>query len=116
MKPKIMMRIEAINECAVTLTLEVINGKWKPVIIYALSKEDLRFNEIWVFIPRVSKKVLTTSLKELEMEGIISRTCIAESPPKTVYSLTEKGHSLIPVFETIQQWGKSNFEGCRVFS
>lgn len=110
------MKIEAIKECAVTLTLQVINGKWKPVIIYALSKGDLRFNDIWVYIPRVSKKVLTTGLKELERDGIISRTCVAESPPKTIYSLTAKGQSLLPVFETIQQWGSSNYDGCQVFS
>ena len=95
-------------ECPITATLEIIGGKWKPIILYYLTSGTRRFGEIAVRIPTISRKVLTEQLKELEKDGLIVRKRYKEIPPRVEYSLTKLGKSLSPVFDEMAVWGKNN--------
>lgn len=93
-------------ECPITAMLELIGGKWKPVILYNLTSGTRRFGQIDVRIPGISRKVLTEQLRELEKDGLITRKQYNEIPPRVEYSLTELGKSLSPVFKEMSAWGK----------
>jgi len=87
------------------MSLSVIGGKWKPLIIYQLKNTDRRFGQLDALIPGVSRKVLTSQLNELVRDKLVLRTAYAETPPRVEYSLSEKGKELIPIFEGIAKWG-----------
>lgn len=92
--------------CSVELTLQVIGGKWKPIIIYRLGNEGtLRFSEIKRSIPNITQKMLTQQLRELEADGVVHREVYAQVPPKVEYSLTELGQSVMPVIRSLCGWG-----------
>ncbi|RYY28919.1 MAG: transcriptional regulator [Chitinophagaceae bacterium] len=95
-------------ECPVAAMLELIGGKWKPVILYFLGSGTRRFGEIAVRIPTISRKVLTQQLKELEHDKLIMRKQYKEIPPRVEYSLTDLGESLSPVLAEMSIWGKKN--------
>jgi DNA-binding HxlR family transcriptional regulator len=88
-----------------TITLEIIGGKWKGIILYHLVGGTKRFNELMRLMPDVTQRMLTRQLRELEEHGIIIRKVYAEVPPKVEYSLSELGVTLIPVVQTLSQWG-----------
>lgn len=94
--------------CPITATMELIGGKWKPVILYNLTFDTRRFGEISARIPNISRKVLTQQLKELEKDGLVIRREFKEIQPRVEYSLTEKGRSLEAVFNEIANWGINN--------
>lgn len=96
------------TQCPVTATIELIGGKWKAIILYTLSNGTKRFGEIAVRIPRISRKVLTEQLKELEEDGLISREEFKELPPRVEYSLTDTGKSLAPILRELEIWGNEN--------
>ncbi len=89
-------------------TLNVIGGKWKPIILHMLSSGVMRFGDIKKNIPPVSHKMLTQRLRELEADGIIFRKVYAEVPPRVEYSLTDKGETLKPILEKLYEWGQQN--------
>jgi len=95
-------------QCPVTGLLQLIGGKWKPVILYCLRHETRRFGEISARIPGLSRKVLTEQLKELETDGLIKRTQYKEIPPRVEYELTALGKSLGPVLQEMEKWGMDN--------
>ena len=87
-------------------TLDVIGGKWKPLIIYQLKDGTLRFNQIMNRVqPRITQRMLTKELRKLEKDGLVNRKVYAQVPPKVEYSLTEKAQSLIPILDDICDWG-----------
>lgn len=92
--------------CPMTITLEVIGGKWKGMILYHLTSGTRRFNELMRLMPEVTQRMLTRQLRELEDHGIIIRKVYAEVPPKVEYSLSELGLTLIPVIRTLSDWGR----------
>lgn len=92
-------------KCPVTGMLQLIGGKWKPVILYCIRSEKRRFGEISARIPNLSRKVLTQQLKELEEDGLVSRKQFNEIPPRVEYELTEIGKSLTPVLNEMEKWG-----------
>ncbi|WP_298540523.1 helix-turn-helix domain-containing protein [uncultured Aquimarina sp.] len=85
-----------------------IGGKWKPIVLYLISKDLNRFGKLYKRIQGISKQMLTTQLRELERDEIIVRKIYAEIPPRVEYSLTETGDSLMPIIQSMQQWGKEN--------
>ncbi|WP_018885756.1 winged helix-turn-helix transcriptional regulator [Paenibacillus massiliensis] len=87
-------------------TLEVIGGKWKTLIIYHLIFGAKRTSELKKEIPKISQKMLTQQLRELEGDGIIVRTIYSEIPPKVVYELSELGWSLKPLLTQMCDWGE----------
>jgi DNA-binding HxlR family transcriptional regulator len=100
--------IQAVHECPITSTIDVIGGKWKPIIIWILLKETKRFGELHKMIPGIALKVLSRHLKELEADGIIIRKAYPEIPPKVEYSLSEKGRSLQDMMVLLSEWSKKN--------
>ena len=96
------------KKCPVTEMLYLIGGKWKPVILYSLKSEKRRFGEISARMPKISRKVLTEQLKELERDGLLTRTQFNEIPPRVEYELTELGKSLSPVLNEMEKWGQEN--------
>lgn len=103
-----MKDTDEIVECPVSATLELIGGKWKPIILNCLVHSTRRFGELAVRIPTISRKVLTEQLKELERDQLIVRQQFKETPPRVEYSITELGSSLSPVFDAMAAWGKTN--------
>lgn len=97
--------------CTFEITIDLIGGKWKPLIIWQLGKvEVLRFNELKKQIPNVTQKMLTQQLRELENDGIVHREVYREVPPKVEYSLTELGRSLMPVLKLLCEWGEDYYK------
>jgi DNA-binding HxlR family transcriptional regulator len=85
--------------------LKVLSGKWTLMILCQLNKRVVRFNELKRTIPGITQHMLTTSLRELEANGIIHRTIYAEVPPRVEYKMTPHGRSLKPVIEALAHWG-----------
>lgn len=97
--------------CPVELTINLIGGKWKAVILWELSNQTLRFNELTRLFPNVTRKMLTQQLKEMEHDGLILRQEYNQIPPKVEYSLTAFGKSFMPILFSMNQWGKDYIEG-----
>lgn len=92
--------------CTVSLTMDMVGGKWKAVILYHLKDEPKRFSKLRKEIPSVTEMTLSLQLKQLEKDGLISRKVYGKKPPvKVVYSLTDLGESFVPVLNAITQWG-----------
>ena len=96
---------DELPECPVATTVQIIGSKWKLLIIRNLFTRSFRFGELRRDLG-VSQKVLTDSLRQLEADGIITRTVLSESPPKVEYALSELGQSLRPILDTMERWGK----------
>ena len=90
--------------CSMELTLDIIGGKWKPLIIWHLGEKTLRFSELKRALPNITQKMLTQQLRALEEDQLVNRFVYAEVPPKVEYSLTEKGKTLLPVLSTLCEW------------
>lgn len=94
--------------CCTSLTMGVIGGKWKTVILFHLIKGTLRYSELRKEIPMVTERTLSLQLKALEEDGVIKRKVYTSKPPlKVEYSLTDLGKTLIPVVQSIADWGDS---------
>ena len=91
--------------CPVSVTQKVLMGKWKLEIIWIISQETKRFNELQKLMPNISRGVLTQQLRELERDMLIHREVYKEVPPKVEYSLTETGRSFLSVMVHIMEWG-----------
>jgi DNA-binding HxlR family transcriptional regulator len=91
--------------CPVDITLGVIRGKWKPLILWLLSDGGKRFSELEAAVPQIAHKVLSQQLRQLERNGVIHRRSLPAS--RTVaYELTEFGQSLGPALDALAEWGK----------
>ena len=94
-------------QCEIEVTLEVLRGKWKALILWNLFHHKVvRYNELRRLIPNVSQKMLTQQLRDLEDHHLINRHVYNTVPPQVEYKLTEAGLALIPIMETMDQWGK----------
>ncbi|MFD1178424.1 winged helix-turn-helix transcriptional regulator [Paenibacillus puldeungensis] len=92
--------------CSVSDALEILVGKWKPIILlHLIKKSPLRFSELKQRIPGITQKMLTSQLRELEEEDIIQRVVYPVVPPKVEYSITEYGKSLEPILNAMHEWG-----------
>jgi DNA-binding HxlR family transcriptional regulator len=89
----------------VEFAMDMIGGTWKMPILWRLQDRIMRYSELKKDIPHISDKMLTTQLRELEANGFIHRKVYAVVPPKTEYSITEKGRRAIPIIHTIREYG-----------
>ena len=100
---------ENIDNTGFAYTLSLINGRYKMTILYTLMEfEYVRFNELKRYIASITYKTLSLALKELERDGLVHREEYPQIPPKVVYSLTERGKSLIPILDAMCEWGDRN--------
>ena len=97
------------HNCSITYTMTVMNGKWKWVILWLLSRDNVkRYGEIKKDLDHITHKMLSQQLKDLESNLLINRKEYPQIPPKVEYSITEKGKTLIPILELMAQWGDKN--------
>ncbi|MFA4825922.1 MAG: helix-turn-helix domain-containing protein [Methanoregula sp.] len=91
--------------CPVEAALDVIGGKWKPLILWHLGDNVVRFGELQKGLPGVNAKMLTKQLRELENDGVIKRTIYPEVPPRVEYAITDFGKTLLPIMVALCNWG-----------
>jgi DNA-binding HxlR family transcriptional regulator len=101
------MKPRSIN-CGLDVSLTVLVGKWKPLILFHLSGKVLRFSQLRRSVVGISEKVLINELKELERDGIILRTDYSENPPRVDYRITEFGSTLAAALVPLCEWGDRN--------
>lgn len=97
--------------CPIRNVLSRVGDKWSMLVLFTLeSNNNQRFKELQRNIPDISQKMLTTTLKMLEADGLILRVAFSEIPPRVEYSLTEKGESLLPLINNLILWASDNME------
>lgn len=94
--------------CPVEVTLDLIDGKWKGVILYHLQGGTLRFGDLRRRMPSITQRMLTKQLRALEEDKLVIRKVYAEVPPRVEYCLSELGESLRPVIDILKAWGESH--------
>ena len=103
-------KIGELPACPVETTLTLISDKWKVLILRDLMPGTKRFGELKRSVGKVSQKVLTAQLRQMEESGLLTRTVYPEVPPRVEYTLTERGHSLMRVLDQLCTWGNENKE------
>jgi DNA-binding HxlR family transcriptional regulator len=96
------------QQCPVTITLQTIGGRWKPLVLYQLIADKKRYSEIKKGIPNITEKMLIETLKELEQDNIITRKALPVIPPHVEYSMSKFGKTLCPVLDAMAEWGMVN--------
>ncbi|MDH6702943.1 helix-turn-helix domain-containing protein [Streptomyces griseoviridis] len=97
---------EAPEYCAIEFAMEVLGGRWKLAILKQLASGTHRFGELRRALPTITQRMLTRQLRELEADGLVTRTVYREVPPKVEYALTDIGHSLDAITEQLDKWGR----------
>lgn len=97
--------VRSDERCVVERTAEVIGGKWTTLILRELLRGRKRFGEVRAALESISPKTLTDRLRELEEDGVITRTVYPEVPPRVEYALTDKGEALRSVIDAMATWG-----------
>jgi DNA-binding HxlR family transcriptional regulator len=96
-----------IYPCGVSLAMDLLGGKWKAVILYFLKDGEKRYNELRKEITTITEMTLSLQLRQMEQDGLISRTVHGDKPPvKVIYQLTDLGKTTIPVLLAVNDWGK----------
>ena len=103
-----MENSEAQSRCPVEAALSVISGKYKTRILWYLAENPLHYMELQRMIPNATPKMLSQQLHRLEECGMISREVLPEKPPRTLYSLTGFGRSILPVLDAMHHWGSES--------
>lgn len=96
------------GNCPVGYCMNIIGGKWKPIIIYMIRTDRNRYSLLLKNIEEISKQTLTNQLRELETDGVIERIIYAEIPPKVEYKITTYGASLLPIIDSMYHWAKQH--------
>jgi len=94
------------NQCPVVSAIDVLGGKWTIIILYQLRGKTLRFGELKRLIPKITQKMLTHQLRDLESNKLLTRKVYAEVPPRVEYTPTELADKLNPVLDLLCQWGE----------
>ena len=106
-RKEIIMEKQELPACPVETTLTLISDKWKVLILRDLLPGTKRFGELKKSLGHVSQKVLTSQLRQMEENGLLTRTVYPEVPPRVEYSLTDLGYSLKPILDAISTWGQN---------
>ncbi|MGG3311268.1 helix-turn-helix domain-containing protein [Paenibacillus sp. FSL W8-0187] len=102
-------KVKNVQDTPFGYTISIIGGKWKMVIMYLLAEnQTVRFNDLKRQIGAITYKTLSSQLKELEADGLVSRKEYPQVPPKVEYSLTDKAETLLPILEQLCEWGAKN--------
>lgn len=94
--------------CGLDAAVDVVGGKWKPLLLWALEEGPRRYGELRREVDGISEKVLIQQLRELQRDGIVSRTVHEQVPPKVEYALTDRGAALNKALEPLGDWGQAN--------
>lgn len=97
-------------DCPLRLTMSLLGSKWKSCILDELRQRSLRPSELHKLLPEATPRVLDLQLKELVEDGLVSKTIFPELPPRSEYSITELGKTLIPIIDAMIDWGNKNTE------
>jgi len=103
-----MANIHDMTPCPINEALDVFAGRWKPEILWHLKDNCVRFNQLQRLIGKVSQKMLTQQLRELERDGLVKRTQYQEIPPRVEYECTKLANSLADIFDTLVLWGSEH--------
>ena len=90
--------------CPAETTLEFLSGKWRPMVIFWLMDSPLRFNELQRRLGAITHRTLSKTLKQMEADGLVQRKDYGEIPPRVDYALTDRGRSLKPVLQAMEEW------------
>ncbi|MEF9946220.1 MAG: helix-turn-helix domain-containing protein [Lachnospiraceae bacterium] len=93
------------DQCPMDIGLNILSGKWTLRILWHVSRGPIRFNELQRRLGAITTKTLTTQLRQLEEQGVMTRTVYPETPPKVEYALTELGQSIQPILKGLCDWG-----------
>lgn len=91
--------------CPVDLTLQIVGGRWKGIVIWNLRANEMRFSELKRVLVTINDKMLSQVLKELEEQGVVKREVYNVFPPKVIYSLTPEGEKLLPIMQAMNDYG-----------
>ena len=109
------MRDALYPRCPVRNVLNRVGDKWSMLVLFSLENSPaIRFKELQRSIPDISQKMLTTTLKTLEADGLVMRKAYAEVPPRVEYELTARGKSLLPLIDNLLLWATENMENIMV--
>ncbi|MGC5035184.1 winged helix-turn-helix transcriptional regulator [Streptomyces sp. DT190] len=97
--------------CGIDAAMDVIGGKWKVLVLWALHQRPHRFGELRRELPGITEKVLASHLREMEADGLVHREAYDEVPPRVEYSLTPRGASLNEALEPLGAWGRTHVLG-----
>jgi DNA-binding HxlR family transcriptional regulator len=92
--------------CPVDLTLQIVGGRWKGIVIWNLRENKMRFSALKKALVTINDKMLSQVLKELEVQGIVSRKAYELVPPKVEYALTKEGKKLLPIMQSMNDYGQ----------
>ncbi|AKO92162.1 winged helix-turn-helix transcriptional regulator [Priestia filamentosa] len=95
------------HACPIELTMHIIGGKWKGIILSLLSQSPMYYNEMRREIPGITQRILTLQLRDLEKDGIVEREETNDNPKKVLYYLTALGEELVPILKSIEKWGNA---------
>lgn len=105
-----MANLQKNYRCSLELTMDLIGGKWKLIILWHLLDGCKRFSELNKLLPDITQKMLTTQLRELEEKGLVHREVYPQVPPKVEYSLTQCGRTLEPLLHSLCNWSNGYAE------
>lgn len=101
------MDLKELPKCPVEITLQLLNNKWKTLIIRDLLTGTKRFGELKKALGTITQKVLTTNLRDMEEKGLVERKVYSQIPPRVEYTLTDIGYSLAAVLDSLASWGSA---------
>lgn len=108
---KIILKDDNFPNCPIRNILSRIGDKWSMLVLYTLSQQSVcRFNQLQRSIPDISQKMLTSTLKTLEADGIVDRKVYPEVPPRVEYSISKRGDTLLPILQDLINWAALNMK------
>jgi len=102
--------VDTNYRCSVIATLKLFSTKWKPCILCYLAEKEMRYNDLYRIIPNISRKMLSEHLRELEIDELILRIQFDNKLQRVEYSLSDKGRTLLPILNQLQDWGMTNIK------